>query len=47
MLLPKDLKITFQKAMLDEKKSMAEVIRDFMIDYLTKRGYYGKSRKTA
>lgn len=47
--IPTDLKITFQKATLDEnqkaaslklpKKSMAEVIRELMVAHLIKLGY--------
>ncbi len=34
LLIPKDLKLNFQKRMLEERKSMAEVIRVLMSDYL-------------
>ena len=34
LLIPKDLKLQFQMRMLEEHKSMAEVIRSLMTDYL-------------
>lgn len=36
LLIPKDLKLSFQKKMLEEGKSAAEVIRQLMSDYLAK-----------